>query len=116
MINNSLTLIGYAISNYETENIENPYSPMMLRIEVEFYGMKKYDERVIEIFIPYIYKKRIDTTKQVLGKMLIIEGTIIPKINPDTNKIEYRPTAKDIYIVGDVDNPKDIFEKEESDE
>jgi len=113
MINNSLTLIGYAISEYELDNEKNPYSSLNFSLEVEFFGMKLDDERVIVVNVPYIYRKRIDETKQIVGKLLIVEGLLIPKQNKENGTTEYIPTAKDIYIVGDRNNTTDLFEKAE---
>ena len=74
MLNNNFTLIGTAITNYE--KVENSkIDKHVIQIEVERKkknGADKYNIQVLG------WNKTIDTTKEIVGETIIVNGYIDP--------------------------------------
>lgn len=94
MLNNTFTVVGTAISNYE--RMENTkYERYVIRIEVERKNKSRVDVYPIQVMN---WNKTIDTKAVVVGEVVIVNGYL------DVWNDQVSLIAQDIYVVGVDEN------------
>lgn len=94
MLNNTFTVVGTAISNYE--RMENTkYERYVIRIEVERKNKNRVDVYPIQVMN---WNKTIDTKAVVVGEVVIVNGYL------DVWNDQVSLIAQDIYVVGVDEN------------
>ena len=95
MLNNTFTLLGIAISNFVDDDKSTKFPKKLITIEVEKKGKSAGLTQQHNVVV-YGTNRNIDTTQDLTGKKVIVEGLI------DSYNGYVSLVAQDIFVLDDV--------------
>ena len=98
MVNNEFTVVGVAVSNYESI-ANSEFDSYLLRIEVEKLGIHrgKTFEVVVQI---YANNHAVDLKENVLGKIVVVNG-FLDTYTTKKGTALLKAVAQNVLVVGD---------------